>query len=204
MRILRYENVFDDKEKIYTKRKLLSALKERNDDEYENFKLILYQWSMGIIKGKMNTVLSEIIDYIPEFLDIFGKSIDECKDFIEKSEIDEQIPATSDHTCSTKNNIFEKGGIKIEVTTIHSAKGQTHTATLYMESYYYQDGKGENAKSYESQRLLEQIKGNKIEKMNDRGKQSAKMIYVGFSANTFALQFIRIGLKKMILKTTGN
>lgn len=189
LRILRYENVFDDKEKIYTKRKLLSALKERNDDEYENFKLLLYQWSMGIIKGKKDTVLSELIDYIPEFLDIFGKSINECKDFIEKSEIDEQIPATSDHTCSTKNNIFEKSGIKIEVTTIHSAKGQTHTATLYMESYYYQDGKGENAKSYESQRLLEQIKGNKIEKMNDRGKQSAKMIYVGFSRPTHLLCF---------------
>lgn len=189
LRILRYENVLDDKEKIYTKRKLLFALKERNDDEYENLTLHLYQWSMGIIKGKKDTVLSEIIDYIPEFLDIFGESIDECKDFIEKSEIDEQIPVTRDHTYSTKNNIFEKDGIKIEVTTVHSAKGQTHTATLYMESYYYQDGKGENAKSYESQRLLEQIKGNKIENMNDRGKQSAKMIYVGFSRPTHLLCF---------------
>lgn len=51
-----------------------------------------------------------------------------------------------------------------------------------METYYYQDGKGENAKSYESQRLIEQIKGNKIEKdMKDRAKQSAKMAYVGLS-----------------------
>lgn len=189
LRILRYENVLDDKEKNYTKWKLLSALKERNDDEYENLKLHLYQWSMGIIKGKKDTVLSEIIDYIPEFLDIFGKSIDECKDFIEKSEIDEQMPTTRDHTYLTKNNIFEKDGIKIEVTTVHSAKGQTHTATLYMESYYYQDGKGKNAKSYESQRLLEQIKGNKIENMNNRGKQSAKMVYVGFSRATHLLCF---------------
>ena len=189
LRILRYENVLDDKEKIYTKRKLLSVLKEKNDDEYENLKLHLYQWSMGVIKGKKGHALSEIIDYIPEFLDIFGKSIDECKDFIEKAEIDEQIPATRDHTYSTKNNIFEKDGIKIEVTTVHSAKGQTHTATLYMESYYYQDGRGDNVKSYESQRLLEQIKGNKIENMNDRGKQSTKMVYVGFSRPTHLLCF---------------
>lgn len=189
LRILRYENVFDDKERNYTKRKLLSVLKERNDDEYENLKRHLYQWSMGIIKGKKDTVLSELKNYIPEFLDIFGKNIDKCRDSIEKFEIDEQTPATREHIYSTKNNIFEKDGIKIEVTTIHSAKGQTHTATLYMESYYYQDGKGEKAKSYESQRLLEQIKGNKIENMNNRGKQSAKMVYVGFSRPTHLLCF---------------
>lgn len=186
LKIVRYENILDDNGRNYTKKKLLSFLKVNNKEQYEKLKLLLYQWSINIIRGKKSEVYSEFKDYISEFLSIFGKSIDKSKDFI-------KTPANNEHVTSEpvklkNSNIYEKDGIKIKVTTIHAVKGQTHTATLYMETYYHQDGKGENAKSYESQRLIEQFKGKKIENvMKNRARQSAKMAYVGLSRPTHLL-----------------
>jgi DNA helicase-2/ATP-dependent DNA helicase PcrA len=73
-------------------------------------------------------------------------------------------------------------GIDIEIATIHSTKGQTHTATLYLETCFY--------KKHESQRLslqflLEPLKGTEGKQV----KQSAKMVYVGFSRPTHLLCF---------------
>ncbi len=188
LKILRYENISDNNGRNYTKKKLLSLLKENNEEQYEKLKLLLYQWSINIIRGKKNDVYSELKNYISEFLRIYEKSIDKSKDFIEAPANKEQVTVSTVFSGPTNSNIYEKDGIKIEVTTIHAVKGQTHTATLYMETYYQQDGRGKNAKSYESQRLIEQIKGNKIEKdMKDRARQSAKMAYVGLSRPTHLL-----------------
>ena len=77
-----------------------------------------------------------------------------------------------------RDNVYrcEKTGIEVQVGTIHSIKGETHTATLYLESYYQQDGRGKNAKSYESQRLKEQFAGQSIsDNAGKRKKQSARM-----------------------------
>src|SRR5690606_2499328 len=82
-------------------------------------------------------------------------------------------------------NHYKEDGLEIEITSVHAVKGQTHCATLYLESYFQQDGNGENAKSYESQRLKDHFLGTQIRStVGDRIKQSAKMAYVGFSRPT--------------------
>ena len=79
-------------------------------------------------------------------------------------------------------------GIQFEVTTVHSVKGETHLATLYLETYFQNDG-GKSEHSYESQRLIEQLKGVQINsnEQKKRKKQSAKMVYVGFSRPKYLL-----------------
>lgn len=186
LKILRLENIKNDHGRVYTKRKLIHFLKSLEDDEYDRFKLNLYQWSLGCIKGKASNVISQMRDYIPVFLSIYEKEISTSSEFVQgPSEITEAaLPVVS------KDNIFEMNDITVEVGTVHSAKGQTHTATLYLETYFYKDGKGANAKSYESQRLADQILGNPLkDNVGKRVKQSAKMAYVGFSRPTHFLCF---------------
>lgn len=60
---------------------------------------------------------------------------------------------------SRMNTDYSVSGINLQVGTIHSVKGQTHTTTLYLETYFNSDGKGADAVSYESQRMSEQISG---------------------------------------------
>ncbi len=177
LRILRYENILDDNNRNYTKKKLLFLLKENNEEQYEKLKSMIYRWSINIIRGRKNDVYSELQGYISEFLDIFGKSIDISKGFIETPANNEYVTST---TVESKNdNIYEKDGIKIEVTTIHAVKGQTHTGTLYLETFYQ--------KKYESNRLLEQFRGNYFNNTGTYDKQSTKMSYVGLSRPTHLL-----------------
>ena len=82
----------------------------------------------------------------------------------------------------TKENILNFHGFDIEVGTIHSAKGETHLATLYLETFY---GKGNG--NYESQRLASQFKYQNFSDQRTQHIQSTKMAYVGFSRPTHLL-----------------
>ncbi len=180
LRILRYEDILIDN-RNYTKQKLLSFLKEKNEEQYEKLKLLLYLWSINIIRGRKNDVYSELKNYVSEFLNIFGKSIVYSKKFIETTENRGQVTVPDVSGKLNNNNVCEKDGVKIGVTTIHAVKGQTHTATLYLETYYQ--------RKYESERLREQFKGNSFRSTGKYDKQSTKMTYVGLSRPTHLLCF---------------
>lgn len=62
--------------------------------------------------------------------------------------------------------------IDIEVSTVHKVKGETHTATLYMET--------ELSRSSDLKRVLPLIGGKKLGSSNIY-KKSRKIVYVGFS-----------------------
>ncbi|HLS11558.1 MAG TPA: UvrD-helicase domain-containing protein [Flavobacteriaceae bacterium] len=185
LKILRLENVVDENKRVFTKRKLINFFKTHKDKEYETLKLNLYKWSIGGIRGKSQETIISIRDYIPSFLSVFQKTITSSKNFINgESEIN-----VADIEDESESNIYNSDGINIEIGTVHSTKGQTHTATLYLETFYNR-GYG----NYESERLRNQLKGVNIVdtlKSNIGGKekvkQTSKMAYVGFSRPTHLL-----------------
>ena len=77
-------------------------------------------------------------------------------------------------------NIFSLDGINIEIGTIHSVKGETHTATLVMETKYY---------TTESQKILNILKGQEIKQPKTREAEAMKMLYVAMSRPTDLLCF---------------
>lgn len=83
------------------------------------------------------------------------------------------------------NNIFLQGNcdIKIEVGTVHSVKGETHTATLYLETYY--------DKKTCSDRLLPFLKGLYPENESKKARhiENLKVAHVAFSRPTHLLAF---------------
>jgi len=134
---------------------------------------------MFILKGKLDEAYNEIKSYMNDFIKIF----DETKNLTISSSLFNQESQTQvpDNTEQLKdNNLYTEGDINIEVATVHSVKGQTHCATLYLESFFYKDG----TKSYESERLKNAFLGNAIQSPAKRVQQSLKMVYVGFSRPT--------------------
>lgn len=180
LKVLCFENILDDNERYFTKYILFKTLKEKYFEKYQEFNLKLYHWSMFILKGKLDEAYNEIKSYMNDFVKIF----DETKNLTISSSLFNQESQTlqvPDNTEQLKdNNLYTEGDINIEVATVHSVKGQTHCATLYLESFYYNDG----GKSYESQRLADAFLGNSITNRGIRIKQSLKMTYVGFSRPT--------------------
>ncbi len=175
LKIMRLENILDENNRFYTKRKLLKFLKENFTNEYEDLKLHIYKWSIGIIKGRTEEIFELVKGYIPTLLQLFDKEISHSNDFINsESEINVEDIAIIERT-----NIYKTDNIEIEIGTIHSAKGQTHTATLYLETFY--QGK------YESEYLKDVILGNAFVPNGKHQKQATKIAYVGFSRPTHLL-----------------
>ncbi len=182
LKILRLENTNSADERPYTKKKLIDFIHEKDIQKYDELNLNLYNWSIGIVREKTNEVLMSIKEYIPTLLAIFDKQISVSSNFIDNDNA--EIPAENEENIAPTNH-YKEDGLEIEITSVHGVKGQTHCATLYLESYFQKDGNGANAKSYESQRLRDQFLGTQIQSnVGDRVKQSAKMAYVGFSRPT--------------------
>ena len=99
-------------------------------------------------------------------------------------------------------NIFKKEDVEIEVSTIHSVKGETHIATLYLETCY----QGE----HEGSRIIEQIVGkayNPPRSKDTYRKETLKMAYVGMSRSIyllcFAIQKDRFNAKEKEIRECG-
>lgn len=182
LKVLRLESVVDDNERYYTKRKLITQLRENvTGDFYESFNQLIYNASIKIIKGHEGSAYQIIKDFIPELLTVFGKTITYSAEFINA---DIQVGETAGEETTTNSddpNIITQDGIRVEIGTVHSSKGQTHTCTLYLETYYQGD--------YESVRLAEQFKGQGFPPTETRTyhQQSTVMSYVGLSRPTHLL-----------------
>gem|GEM_PF-7117160 len=159
----------------------MNFLKENNENKYEDLKLKLFKWSFSTIKGEdiYNNLKIYIQPFLKEIFPDMSFSL-ETINFINSTESSNL--ATSDIDINQKKSkYFEKDNIKVNINTIHSVKGETHTATLYMECFY-KKGRG----NYESERLVDQLTKNikinetieSISTSEDLIKQSAKMVYV--------------------------
>ena len=171
IKILRMENIRDNSQNnpiFYTKRKLLNEIKDKNEELYEKLKLKLYQWSVGVVEGNINNVLINVQSFVPELLGFFECSVKNCQRFI----TDEDVREIEDIEVIKKSDIYYEHGFEIDVASVHSVKGQTHCATLYLESYYH---------DYESKKLKNFFLGGEIDLGKRRQVEASKMMYVGFS-----------------------
>ena len=184
LKILRIENISTNENRLYTISNLINHLKINSELNYSDLNLKVYQCCLKVIRNEKSQALSDLQTYIPVFISYFKENhrlSTKCSDFIKNDKTG--LDQSNQNHCSV-SNMIEENNLKIEITSVHSVKGQTHDATLYLESYYYVDGKGNNAKSYESQRLANQFLGNPFNQTTERAKQSTKMAYVGFSRAT--------------------
>ncbi|WP_313093843.1 UvrD-helicase domain-containing protein [Chryseobacterium flavum] len=179
IKILRLEGVY------FSKSELLNYIEINHYEEYISLKRYLYNWSINIVKGKFVEVYTSIKTYIPDFLALFNKSIQASNDFINNTSSIANDQGNQNTQQNTNfNNKLNLHGFDIDISTIHSVKGETHTATLYLETFY-QNGNN----NYESQRLSDQFKFINFNKTQKYHKQSSKMAYVGFSRPTNLLCF---------------
>ncbi|MEZ4927040.1 MAG: UvrD-helicase domain-containing protein [Saprospiraceae bacterium] len=183
LKILRLENINTTDDRPYTKKKLIDYIHGNDVQKFDELNLNLYNWSIGIIQEKTNAVWESIKTYVPTLFAMFSENaLSASLNFINTDNT--EILAENGEILSP-TNLYKEEGLEIEITSVHSVKGQTHCATLYLESYFQKDGNGANAKSYESQRLKDQFLGTQIQSaVGDRVKQSTKMAYVGFSRPT--------------------
>lgn len=170
---------------VFTQKTLWAYLREHSPADYEWLRNSVYKWVVGLHQGYYDLVQSELAAALPHILSWFGKALRLSAKFV--AETDGYVVGQSSGP-SKRDNFVTFHGFDIEIASVHKVKGQTHTATLYLETAFQTDGKGASAKSYESQRLASQFLGNSlVGNEGKRVKQSAKMVYVGLSRPTHLL-----------------
>ncbi len=180
---LRIKNVKTTDGRYFTRERFLNAINEKSEEEkkewlrliYNNTKLLASTEYEQVYEGIKTIILSmpgEINDDLNKFLE---------PNFMPINSIEEDNPdqgATS---------------IPIKISTVHAAKGRTHCATMYVETYY--EGK------YESQWLKKERKATKRKPAERKSifydddfsiygsyaNQALKMLYVGLSRPTHLL-----------------
>jgi len=190
----------DSGNRAFTKNTLLRMIRKEDEKFYKNFRHKIAQWIHEIINAENDVepdVLEKVRSFINDtFLPYYGVNNFDGKleNFIESDASDEY----GDEERQSTKNIFthpnkEFSDIEVKVGTIHSAKGETHTATLYLETFY--QGKRE------SESIMEQLCGIHYERPSGKKdtykKETLKMAYVGMSRPSHLLCFA--GQKENIL-----
>ena len=166
----------------FTRTSLLEYFANKSIEEFNLFNANVAKWAKSIhnSEGFPDMTIAEVKLFITsKFCQLF--EIDSTNQYISQflNNSPTDIP-TGDEIKN--NNIFENNGIEVEIATIHSVKGETHIATLYLETSY----QGE----YESQRIMEQLKGNYYvpsRKKDVYKKETLKMTHVGMSRPKYFL-----------------
>lgn len=158
-------------------------------------------WKQHDLQG-YNSFRSQITNYYLRALDLCLDAI-ELRDFIKTSFahiwsvnknsefflISDEIDFTNQYdTDEPINQFISDSGIVVNVGTVHSVKGETHAATLYLETDYY--GKTD------AQRLINFLKGerNSSELQKKRHIYTLKIAHVAFSRPKYLLAFACQGL----------
>ncbi len=166
-----------------------------SEQDLLDFKTKLYRWSFSIatnnsIDNTYNEIKSFVNDVFSNWLGLTFEN--EASAFL--GTVYDNIVVSD---ANTEPNTSES--IPIEICSVHSVKGQTHCATMYIETSYY---------NYETQKLTVELKKktkikpakyhnnpllqqehNYIDTGCSRAKEAMKMMYVGFSRPTHLLCF---------------
>ena len=170
LRLLDVKN--ESNSRYFTERSLIKYLSTNDRIFYDCFNLKMAGWCSKIHNGE--NIFDELIDFIKDDLCPFFEitDLENIVDFLNNySDI-----MSGEQTEFQSTNIYKhESGIDIEVATIHSVKGETHTATLYLETFYY---------GCDIEQILNNIQKNVG---GDRHIQRLKMAYVGMTRPTHLL-----------------
>lgn len=162
-------------QRAFTRATLFAYLREDHAEAYADIRLYLYQWNRAVVSEK--EVLADIKEFLETFLkNVFGSDLSGATDFINSEPSITQLPKGP-----AEINSNEIDGVKITVGTVHSVKGKTHTATLYLETFNGSDG-ARGAMGYDGGKLSDQFTGVQFDGHDKAYKiKNTRVAYVGMS-----------------------
>jgi hypothetical protein len=107
-------------------------LRDNNEPAYRELLLLLSGWGLDSANQKYDPLSAryELIAFLQKHWES-TKTCTEFDSFVKGEEMEsiEPIPESE--------NVLQDCGVKIAVNTVHSVKGETHTATLYLDTFCY-------------------------------------------------------------------
>lgn len=184
--LLRKLNVYDSDRKFFSKTRLENKIMLMGEDDFNDYKLLIYQTSVLLFLKRFSECYTLLVSYLTgSFSRIFEISTNNqvLADFCEKDFDTELINA------ETPSEFPD-----IEIESVHSTKGQTHCATMYVETSFkdYESSHLFKIKKKATRKRPEVLYPNplfqeKAEYAQVTCKAVMHMMYVGFSRPTHLL-----------------
>ncbi|MCM3170396.1 MULTISPECIES: UvrD-helicase domain-containing protein [Peribacillus] len=179
---MRIENIKNDG-KWYSERKLVEKLEEKNKIIVVNLNRHIARWLLKIqngeaIRGEISTFILE--SFIPFFKGnkLINKDLKEfCNKETEESSSEDSAVTNLINTVSYQD-VNTNDEIIVSLDTVHNVKGETHTATLYLETYY---------KQYDLMRIMEYLKKKHTTPKGKELPEALSIAYVGLTRPTHLL-----------------
>ncbi len=169
----------------YTKNRVESFLKDCYPDQATTLRTKISEWTLNILKSTEDVNIEtfySIRNYIHNVLSKLFK-LDQTsniyRSFMKEPEIKDN--GKKDYQDEQSRNIYKNKNVEIEIATIHSVKGETHIATLYMETAY--------KNKCESQRIGDQMCGIPYSGKQEVTLMTLRMAYVAMSRPKYLLCF---------------
>ena len=170
----------DDKGKKYNATSLMRYLRETAHGKDVELKSKIAHWIMILLNNGKQMIMAEMKQYIADNLVSYLPQSSYEPELLEEFFKEE---AVGDTQTSIVSNIYhdEATGIDIEVASVHAVKGETHLATLYMETA--------DRGSTESQLMKRALEGEQYEKSGSKELRISRIMYVGMSRPKHLLCF---------------
>ncbi|MCW9706433.1 UvrD-helicase domain-containing protein [Fodinibius salsisoli] len=180
LRILSKSGSKTEEGKRYSKRSFIRWLNDVGKHQLLN--KIFYdclELSLELNKENWEEIVSSIFEIIGILLT--GDNKGEVKEFVkylDESSFDvSKLADGSTKDLNTYSYSNDELSIQVDLSTIHSIKGETHDATLILETYMH---------GHDLSKLVESLKGNR-EKVKKRKEQRMRNIFVGMTRPKYLL-----------------
>ena len=171
-----------DNGRRYSKTSMLRAIKEKSPDLYDILNARLAKWVLNISNSTVN-VDSDVFEELKAFMlnelanafSVVTTTIN-VKSFLKRQH--DEFYAMKSQANGTQN-IYRDGDIEIPISTVHSVKGETHAATLFLETFYH---------TYDSEYLGAALSGE-VFSGSGYAKSAVKVAYVAMSRPKYLLAY---------------
>lgn len=175
LEFMRFAHIKGKDNRYFTKSSLLQEL-ELYEGVVDDFKKLLSICASYLMEKNLPGCIDLIKKYLEgDFLKVFSYDCKFVADFC-KSKV---VPGSLEQ--NEYSNIYRSSDLDIEVGTVHSVKGETHVATLYMETFF--------RTGHEGKLLWNQFKGLPYEKRSKDSvvRKALKIAYVAMSRPRYFL-----------------
>jgi superfamily I DNA/RNA helicase len=161
------------KNKTYSKTELINELKEKNEEVLNE---LLVAISTYIKDQNFENFSKKIVKALNTIYTLSNSS----KHYLTNKELKE---VSNINQNSKEFNVYEneKNGVRIYIDTVHGVKGETHTATLYLETKFYKT----SFLYFKNELFGDTV--NQQSKNQERKNKALKIAHVAFSRPTHLL-----------------
>ncbi len=170
---LNISEINSTKGKVYSRTEFISWASQNNKESFDKFLSKIANYYLNNDFGKFSENVIELLDNLNIKLN------DKSKKYIQESTLMETEQQQVNNSLNVFKHSINNEDVEFFIDTVHGIKGETHTATLYLETKYYS-----NSLNY----LIDKIQGiAKKSNPGDKKNKAKKIIYVAFSRPTHLL-----------------